>query len=139
MGGKVPLCGICRDRLAEYVCSNCGNLVCRYDFDPYLRVCGDCVEPRMRSLGGVEEGYSPIKWFLLIFLGFVILSIGFVLWALGSVAELGGDSFVVIAPFPFIFYGKVGIEVAIFILIIFLIFVIFILRYFRFSTPSRPS
>ena len=139
MGGKVPLCDICRDRYAEYVCSNCGNLVCRYDFDPYLRVCRDCMRTRVENIEVVEEGYSPVKWFLLVFLGFIILSFGLILWALGSMPQLSGESFIVIAPFPFIFYGRVGIEVAILVLVIFLIFILFLLRYFRFSTPSGPS
>lgn len=139
MSGRVPLCYLCRDRPAEYVCSNCGNLVCRYDFDPYLRVCRDCVDTGVRGLEPIHEAYSPIKWFLLIFVGFILVSIGFILWALASAAQLSGESFVVIAPFPFIFFGKVGIEVAIIILIIFILVILLIMRYFRFSTPRGPS
>jgi len=87
---------------------------------------------------GVAEGYDSIKWFLVMFLGFVLISIGFVLMSLSAWAG-SGDAFVVIAPFPFVFFGKTGVEVALIILIIFVILVLFLLRYFRFSSPRGPS
>ena len=139
MSSRVPYCNVCRVRQAEYVCSECGNLVCRYDFDPYLRVCSECLKGREMGVRVEYEAYTPLKWFLLIFLGFVLITIGFLLWGIGLSGAIQGESFIVIAPFPFIFFGRVGIEIAILILIIFLIFIYLLFRYFRFSIPSGPS
>ncbi len=138
MAKRIPLCEMCNDRFAEYVCSNCGNLVCRYDFDPYLRVCKDCIPKYDEARVGVVEDYDPIKWFIVVFLGFILISIGFVLMSLSAWAG-SGEAFIVVAPFPFVFFGKTGVEAALIILIIFILLFLFLLRYFRFSSPRGPS
>ncbi len=138
MSGRVPVCDICGERNAEYVCSSCGRLVCRYDFDPYLRVCTICSKSIGKGYYEHMENVDVFKWFLVIFIGFILVTIGLFLWALSS-SGFVGESFVVIAPFPFIFFGKVGLEIGLLILIIIIIIFVFLLRYLRFSRPIGPS
>ena len=82
-----PLCEICGKKPAEFVCKDCGRLVCRDDFDPVLWVCKECRKKYIdyypdkvvetSESRRKKEIWKPtllfISGIILLFLGFAIL------------------------------------------------------------------
>ena len=131
---KIPLCDICRMRDAEYVCKECGRLVCRVDFDyttGLCRLCSKKLYPHISEYGlGLHSMFIP---FILILVGMILIFLGFIYLSypyLGSLS--GGGSIVVIGPFPILLTGTLGIIVAaVYLLITLLILYILWRKMFR--------
>lgn len=130
---KVPKCEICGVKPAEFVCRECGRLVCRDHYDPLLGVCSECAK-KYYSKSIIRKKNESILPFTLIFFGIFLLLIGFLLISLSyigySFKELG-DIVVIIGPLPILFAGKIGLVIGIiYFIIILLIFYIIIRKFF---------
>jgi hypothetical protein len=130
---RVPLCELCGDREAEFVCRECGKLVCRFDFDLTYRVCRDCVD-RLGLVGEPLEGgvWSLFSPYILITLGMLLIFIGFIVSTLGLLNFSGNvinDLVVVLWPFPILLTGSTGLAVGILYIVIIILFLILFWRF----------
>jgi len=104
---RVRTCEICGNRVARYVCQECGREVCQFCFEPSTWVCQDCYN-RLRLEAPVLEAFpwsTPFKLFLL---GFVLMFVGMILMVIatiffGSSSIAGGVIWIL--PLPPIGFG----------------------------------
>lgn len=123
------ICEICNNRLARYICQECGRSACEFCFIPERWLCIECyrklayqppIQPITRK---IEIGF-PIKLF---FIGFIIMFIGTLIIILSSLYAASTQSgFIWIFPLPPFFFGtnsseKWLVTIAIVSVIIFLI------------------
>ena len=102
-----PLCSVCAQQSATYVCQNCGRPACGNCFDTTTWTCQTCkarATPRAQSVS-----YGPTLHFgianILLFLAFAAIFIGMLLIALGSMSNTGNVSsgaVILIGPIPII-------------------------------------
>ena len=125
-----PLCEICGERPAEFVCKDCGRLVCRDDFDPVLWVCIECKKKyveyypkKVVSPAHVRrsELWKPTIFFII---GIFILFIGFALLVYPEVGYI-----YTFPPLPISSELLSIILITLYVILILLIFIIF-LKYF---------
>ena len=131
-GDKVPRCEICGVKPAEFVCRECGRLVCRDHYDMVLGVCSECAK-KYYSTHNVKKT-SYLLHFILVFLGMFLVVIGFLLMSL-SYLEYNfrgfGDVVIIIGPIPLLMTGKIGLLVGIvYIAVTLLIFYIILKKFF---------
>lgn len=105
----MPVCEVCGERSAKYVCQNCGRLVCEGCVTPEGLLCPECSSLLDRN-GEVEppqfnvfSGFlNPINLFfmsiLLIFIGFFCIMLGSIIG--GRLEGLG--AIIMIGPIPII-------------------------------------
>ena len=133
MSKKVPLCEICGVKPAEFVCRECGRLVCRDHYDMVLGVCSECAKKYYHGYEPKSTG-SHISSFILIFLGISLIFIGFILMSLSYLTQpLTGlkDIVVIIGPLPILMTGKTGLFIGlVYILAIIIFFYILIRKFF---------
>lgn len=146
---NIPKCQICGLRQAEYVCQECGILVCRFHYDPYHRVCSECLRRLLKSSGEQRGEYfeyasfEPLEYKLFI-IGFILIIIGVLLPLLlipliaggrTKVTTTGGIIIIPGIPIPLGFaWGKYGLVIAIVLIIIGLVIFFLARRIFRRST-----
>jgi len=147
----IPKCQIC-GRQAEYVCQECGMLVCRFHYDPYHRVCSECLKKLLKSSRKFEEEYfepanfEPLESKLFI-IGFILIIIGVLLPLLliplmaggkAKVTTTGGIIIIPGIPIPLGFaWGKYGLVIAIVLIIIGLVIYFLTRRTFRRSASQE--
>jgi len=101
-----PLCEICRERPAQYVCQNCGARVCAECIDPHTGLCSYC-QPKATTPAPIATGL-PLG-LKVIFLGMAMIFIGFLLLfasallSPGTQGSVSGGAIVFIGPFPIAF------------------------------------
>ena len=105
-----PLCAVCGQRSATYVCQNCGRPACGDCFDTSTWTCHTCEASGASQTHGLGYG-QPLRLGLasiLFLLAFAIIFIGALLIALGSMSNLGntsGGAIILIGPIPIIIGG----------------------------------
>ena len=110
-------CGICGQEGAEYVCSNCGRLVCRDCYVSEKRLCLQCVR-RERLLGTPFEHRTNLMT-----AGTLLIFAGFFLVFLASILSVQSGEWTIIL-FPFIFTSGGGGWVVALMLVLFLVFML---------------
>ena len=133
MSGRIPRCDICGARDAEYVCRQCGRLVCRFDFDPYMAICGECGEPG-KVYRAPREAYPvfDLKGLILIFIGIAIVFLGFILMASPGFTVPSDGGLVIIGPFPpIVMTGEYAFFFGLIYLLVFLGLIFLVFWYFR--------
>jgi len=118
-GTFMPVCEVCGERPAKYVCQNCGRLVCESCVAPEGLLCPECStlldrrEEIEASQFNVFSGFlNPINLFfmsvLLIFIGFFCIMLGSIIG--GRLEGLG--AIIMIGPIPIIVgAGPLSMEV----------------------------
>jgi uncharacterized membrane protein len=104
---RVRTCEICGNRVARYVCQECGREVCQFCFEPSTWVCQDCYNSLRRESPVLEvfPWSTPIKLFLW---GFVLMFVGIILMVIAAVffeMPAGTGVLVFIPPLPPIGFG----------------------------------
>lgn len=131
-GSKVPRCEICGVKPAEFVCRECGRLVCRDHYDAVLGVCSECAKKYYSTHEAKKTSY--LLHFILVFLGMFLVIVGFLLISLSYLGyNFGGfsDVVIIIGPIPLLMTGKIGILIGlVYIVITFLFFYIIIRKFF---------
>ena len=105
----MPVCEVCGERPAKYVCQNCGKLICDGCVVPEGPLCPECSMLLDKS-GEVEEArFNGFSGFLnpinLLFMSILLIFIGFFCIMLSSVigGRLGGlGAIIMIGPIPII-------------------------------------
>ncbi len=137
----VPLCEICGEFPAKYVCQSCGSRVCEFDIDPSTGYCKRCLQRRETVAFPSEKvSWTGGTGFKVFALGMILILIGFALMFSSMLigpfkGNLTGGGGIFIFPFPFIFYSGTGdLWVTAFLwlaIIIFIVFIFFELLFFR--------
>lgn len=101
-----PLCAVCGQQTATYVCQRCGRPVCGNCFDATNWICKSCA---VRGVAQEPASYAQPSRLglasLLFLLAFAAIFIGTLLIALGSMTNSGnasGGAIILIGPIPII-------------------------------------
>jgi uncharacterized membrane protein len=130
-----PLCALCGNRIATYVCQGCGRAACGSCFDPAHWSCTECLgktAPASPAEYGTVSPFSIATW--IFFIAFALIFIGILLMTLGSISNLqgvSGGAVILIGPIPIVIgtgpYSVPLLALAV-ILSVFSLAVYFILR-----------
>ncbi|MEM2876286.1 MAG: B-box zinc finger protein, partial [Candidatus Bathyarchaeia archaeon] len=80
---SLPLCEVCRERNAKYVCQDCGRLICDFCIVPETLICSDCSASMREERFTRQVGF--LTPFSILFVSIFLIFLGFFLVILSSV------------------------------------------------------